>query len=138
MMKYFALSLFMLFLTACQNEIETEVETVDTSKQEEQLVVTENGVFTEYYPDGKNIKFQGQQDDDKKRHGQWIYYSETGEELTITHYDHGVMHGHTIVKYPNGKLHYVGEYDQGKEIGVWMIYDENGNMSEKNYDLINK
>ncbi len=101
-------------------------------------MVTENGVFTEYYPDGKNIKFQGQQDDDKKRHGQWIYYSETGEELTITHYDHGVMHGHTIVKYPNGKLHYVGEYDQGKEIGVWMIYDENGNMSEKNYDLINK
>ena len=85
MMKYFALSLFMLFLTACQSETETEVETVDTSKQEEQLVVTENGVFTEYYPDGKNIKFQGQQDDDKKRHGQWIYYSVTGDELSITH-----------------------------------------------------
>ena len=137
-MKYFALALFMLFLTACQNETETEVETIDKSKQEEQLVVTENGIFTEYYPDGKSVKFRGPQDNDKKRHGQWIYYNEAGEELSITHYDHGVMHGHTIVKYPNGKLHYVGEYDQGKEVGVWMMYDESGNMSEKNYDLINK
>ena len=137
-MKYFTLSLFLLFITACTNDPETEVETVDATKQEEKLVVTENGVFTEYYPDGKSVKFSGQQDDDKQRHGQWIYYSEAGDELSITHYYHGKMHGHTIVKYPNGKLHYVGEYEHGVEVGIWMMYDEKGNMTEKNYDLINK
>ena len=84
MMKYFALGLFMLFLSACQNETETEVETIDKSKQEEQLVVTENGIFTEYYPDGKSVKFRGPQDNEKKRHGQWIYYGEAGDELSRT------------------------------------------------------
>ncbi len=99
----------------------------------EELVVIDNGLYTEYYPGKKHVKFQGQQDENKQRHGKWTYYSENGTEQSITYYDHGKKHGHTIVKYPNGNLHYIGEYDHDVEIGVWQMYDEAGVKTEKDY-----
>jgi antitoxin component YwqK of YwqJK toxin-antitoxin module len=41
------------------------------------------------------------------------------------------------VKYPNGNMHYVGEYDNGKEIGKWQMYDEQGNVTVTDYDALN-
>jgi antitoxin component YwqK of YwqJK toxin-antitoxin module len=135
MIKYSYFVLFSILLTACNASDKVDVKETPV---EEVLTVTENGVFTEYYPGKKQIKFRGSQDDEGQRHGQWIYYSENGTELSVTHYHHGVMHGHSVVKYPDGRLHYIGEYDQGKEIGIWIYYDDKGNKSEKNYDQINK
>jgi antitoxin component YwqK of YwqJK toxin-antitoxin module len=49
-------------------------------------------------------------------------------------YDHCKRHGHTIVRYPNGAIHYYGEYDQDAKTGVWKTYDENGELvSEVDY-----
>lgn len=122
---------------SCKNDEPVKVEKPKIEKPED-LVVIENGLYTEYYPGKKHIKFQGQQDELKQRHGRWTFYSESGLELSITHYMHGIKHGHTIVKYPNGSLHYVGEYDNGKEIGVWKMYDENGVKTETDYGKINQ
>jgi hypothetical protein len=36
-----------------------------------------------------------------------------------------------LVVIENG--HYIGEYDNGKEIGVWKMYDENGVKTETDY-----
>lgn len=130
------LALFVaLIFASCRTEETVKVEAPKVEKPED-LVVIENGLYTEFYPGKKNVKFQGQQDDLKQRHGRWTYFSESGLELSITHYMHGVKHGHSIVKYPNGNLHYIGEYDNGKEIGVWKMYDEKGVKTETEYDKI--
>lgn len=133
---YIALSVAVFSCKSKEENTET-TEKVQTEKPED-LVNIENGVFTEYYPGKKKIKFQGSQDELQQRHGRWTYYSEQGVELSITYFDHGKKHGHTIVKYPNGALHYVGEYDHDKEIGIWQTYDPKGVKTITDYSKINK
>ena len=106
-----------------------ESKTIDLPVDKADLVVIDGDVYTEYYPDGKNIKFKGVQDENKKRHGKWVYYSLDGKELSMTMYNHGEKHGHSIVKYPNGAIYYHGEYDHDKKTGIWKTYDENGKLA---------
>lgn len=123
------LSMFSLFLLfSCSEEVEEKK--VDKNAN---LPLTEivDGVFREYYPGRKAIKMQGQMDEKNQRHSKWTFFSETGTELSITHYEHGIKEGHSIVKYPNGVLNYYGEYHQDKKIGIWKKYDANGKMIEE-------
>lgn len=132
MTKYFIYACFSaLLFSACGDK--EEVKDLAKTEKPEDLVVIENGVYTEYYPGKKQVKFRGKQDENKEREGQWIFYSETGAELTVAHYSHGVKHGHVIVKYPNGAMHYIGEFRDGKEVGIWRIYDEKGVVTEKDF-----
>ena len=55
-------------------------------------------------------------------------FSETGNELSMTVYEHGTKHGHSIVKYPNGVLHYTGEYKDNEQIGIWKTYSIEGEL----------
>ncbi len=129
-----------LALMACE-EPKTETnptESTDTIDKVEDvvvdkadLIVVEGNIFTEYYPGKKAIKFQGAQDDEARRHGRWLFFSEEGVELSMTMYEHGKKHGHSIVKYPNGKLRYTGEYANDKQIGIWKTYDTNGKLGEE-------
>lgn len=134
MFKYVIGMALAISLFSCKGE-ESKPAEKKTGKKEE-LVVVNNGLFTEFYPGKKQVKFQGMQDEQKQRHGKWTFYSETGEELSITFYEHGKKHGHSIVKYPNGNLHYVGEYANDKEIGEWYIYDEKGVKTVKDYSTL--
>jgi antitoxin component YwqK of YwqJK toxin-antitoxin module len=126
-MKNFSLifTVITLLLFSCKEEIKEE------KKAPENLISIKNGVFTQYYPGKKHIKFQGAQDEKGNRNGKWIFKNEQGVELSVTMYDHGKKHGHSIVKYPNGSLYYVGEYFQDKKIGLWRVYDENGKLTEE-------
>lgn len=100
----------------------------------ENLVEVKNGVFYEWYPGKKQLKYKGGQDKDKRRNGVWTFYSESGTELSVTYYDHGLKEGFSIVKYPNGILHYRGEYHRDKMVGIWTTYNERGEMvSEKDF-----
>lgn len=105
----------------------------ETAKKEKELPLTEikDGIYTEYYPERKAIKIQGQIDGNKLRDSKWIFYAENGVELSITHYNHGKKEGHSIVKFPNGMLNYVGEYHEDKKIGIWKKYDEKGQVIEE-------
>lgn len=124
--------LSLLLFSACKEEIKEQ------KKEPEQLIEIKNGIFTQFYPGKKNIKFKGSQDEKGQRHGKWVFYGENGTELSITMFDHGKKHGHSIVKYPNGALYYLGEYRQDKKIGEWKTYDENGNIiEEKNFGSAN-
>jgi len=106
-------------------------------KKVENLVEIKNGVYTEWYPGKKNIKFQGPQDNNHLRNGKWVFFSEGGEELSITFYENGKREGFTIVKYPNGRLHYRGEYQDDKIVGDWITYNEKGKVtSEQHYPYI--
>lgn len=111
----------------------TEEENILLPKNRQDLITIKNGQYIEYYPGKKQIKFQGFLDDKEQRDGKWVFFGENGEELTITLYKNGKRHGHTIVKYPNGRLHYVGEYDMDKRTGEWKFYDETGKETVKKF-----
>ena len=130
-MKKIVFVLATLFLiSACENN----PEKIDEKIPKEKLVEVKDGVFTEWYPGKKQIKFQGGQDDLGNRDGKWTFYAENGTELSFTLYDHGKKEGFSLVKYPNGRIHYRGEYQNDEMIGLWSTYDEKGNLiNEKDY-----
>ncbi len=108
---------------------------VDKIVEKENLVEIKDGIYTEWYPGKKNKKFQGAQDEKSRRDGKWVFYSEKGNELSITFYTNGLKNGFTMVKYPSGRMHYRGEYRNDTIVGLWTTYDENGKITkEKNYD----
>lgn len=108
----------------------------DTTVNPEDLVEVVGSTYKEYYDAAKTkIKFQGEQDENKQRHGKWVYYFQNGKESNISFYKHGVLHGYIQVKRPNGMLHYTGAFEDGKKVGVWKYYDEQGKLAqEKNFD----
>ena len=121
--------LFLIF--GCVN---TNEKKIDKKIKIENLVEVKDGVFTEWYPGKKQIKFQGGQDELGNRDGKWTFYAENGTELSFTLYDHGKKEGFSLVKYPNGRIHYRGEYQNDEMIGLWSTYDEKGNLiNEKDY-----
>ncbi len=126
--KYLLILLSVLFFIACsRNEAP---KTKKTSKKES-LVEVRDGIFTEYYPGKKQKKFQGEQDENGQRQGKWTFYGPEGLELSTTHYEHGIRHGYSIVKYPNGAIHYNGEYDMDQQVGIWKSYDLQGKLTEE-------
>lgn len=139
-MKNFTWMLLIVALTACDNTTEEKVEesTVKTEQKQTDapidkadLIKIVGDVYTEYYPDGKNIKFKGMLDENQERHDKWVYYSLEGKELSMTMYDHGNRHGHSIVKHPNGAIYYHGEYNHDKKTGVWKTYNEQGELTSE-------
>ena len=122
-------TLFLIF--GCKNTTDNKI---DKKIKIEKLVEVKDGVFTEWYPGKKQIKFQGGQDELGNRDGKWTFYAENGIELSFTIYDHGKKEGFSLVKYPNGRIHYRGEYQNDEMIGLWSTYDEKGNLiTEKEY-----
>ncbi|MDA9882077.1 hypothetical protein N9C33_04700 [Crocinitomicaceae bacterium] len=99
--------------------------------KEEILVKIQGNTYTEYYPGNKNIKFQGPQDAEKRRHGEWKYFSENGDVMSITEYSHGIRNGLMVVKHLNGQISYTGEFKNGDKIGIWRSYSENGELIEE-------
>lgn len=127
---YFILLLLTLGLLSC-NDPKSNVD-----KAPEKLVETRNGIFTEWYPGKKNIKFTGALNKKGNREGKWVFYSEKGLELSLTQFEDGKKVGFSIVKYPSGVVHYRGEYRNDQMIGIWSTYDEKGELaSEKDYGL---
>lgn len=134
-MKIVLFSFLLLLITpACTNKkSDNSVEKLKTEK----LTEIKNGNFTEWYPGKKQIKFQGMLTKKGDRNGKWIFYSETGNELSFTVYENGKREGFTVVKYPNGAVHYSGEYKNDKSVGIWKTYDEKGKLvTEKDFGHI--
>lgn len=134
-MKY--LVIILLFgLFACNSENNDDSDSLDNSQDTEQLIIEEGNSYTEYYPGKKQVKIEGNFDDETKRHGIWKFYSEQGVTISITDYNHGLRTGVSMVYFSNGKLNYKGEYTDDKPSGIWKMYDEKTGAltSEKNYD----
>ena len=98
-MKQIVAFLMLALLVSCSSEEEKE----DTMPvKEEVLIEVKNGVYYEWYPGKKQLKYKGAQTKDKKRDGIWTFYSENGDELSVTAYEKGMREGFTVVKYPTG------------------------------------
>lgn len=117
-----------LAINSCTSE---EVKTKKTEKKELPLIEMKDGQYTEYYPGRKAVKIKGAMDGNKLKDGKWVFYAENGLELSITHFDHGIREGHSIVKFPTGIINYYGEYHEDKKVGVWKKYDEKGKLVEE-------
>ena len=131
-MKFTFLTFFFLLIAfSCTDK---KVEDTTEKAKTEKLTEIKNGRFTEWYPGKKQIKFQGMLTKKGDRNGKWSFFSQTGNELSITVYENGKREGFTIVKYPNGAIHYTGEYRNDKTVGVWKTYDEKGKLvTEKDF-----
>ena len=128
-----------LGLLSCSEEVpeqktikekEPVVNTTPEAVDKSDLIEVVGDIYTEYYAGKKAIKFQGPQDTEAKRHGKWLYFSEEGNELSMSMYEHGKKHGHSIVKYPNGAIHYLGEYRDNMQVGEWKSYTSDGKLFE--------
>ncbi len=129
-MKNLALMLLvgLSFLAACNNA------PAPKKPKKENLIEIKDGVYTEYYPGRKAVKFRGPQNKSGLRDGRWFFYDEKGNEMSMTEYTNGKQNGFIFVRYPNGTMRYTGEYTMGKESGLWRFYDKNGKVEiEKNY-----
>lgn len=130
-MKHFVIFSVIILLSACSSDGK-KVE--PATQKEEVLLEFKDGVYTEWYPGKKQVKYKGGKDEKNFRNGIWTYFSEEGTELSITIYEHGKREGFTVVKYPNGAIHYRGEYQNDVTVGVWTTYDEKGKfVSETNF-----
>ena len=128
-MKVFIGAFILLSLLVSCNDKQEDQSAVTEKKED--LVEIKNGIYTEWYPGKKNIKFQGAQDEKAQRNGKWVFFSESGNELSITFYSRGLKEGFTVVKYPSGRIHYRGEYRNDTIVGLWTTYDENGKVSKE-------
>jgi antitoxin component YwqK of YwqJK toxin-antitoxin module len=120
----------LVFSTSCGEEKKKA-----PAPKKEKLVDIKDGVYTEYYPGRKSVKFQGPITKDNKRDGRWFFFSENGTEMSTTEYTKGVRNGLIMVRYPSGNVRYSGFYTNGTESGKWRFYLEDGTLDfEKDYD----
>jgi YD repeat-containing protein len=137
-MKYLLLFCAFSVLLSCGEE-EEKKKPVSKPVQKEVLTETKDGTFTQYYPGKKKIKFQGPQDKEGQRHGIWYFYDESGRQISMTDYKHGKKHGVSLKRYPNGQVHYTGEYENDVQVGIWKTYDANGKLVDStNYTELNE
>ena len=128
----FIFILTLLFLgVSCQNEGKDK-QTKPAVK--EKLVEIKDGHYKEWYPGKKQLKYEGELTKKGAREGKWNYYSEKGNLQSFTFYVAGKKNGHSIVKYPNGRIHYYGQYKDDQMIGEWVTYDEKGNKTVNNFN----
>lgn len=64
------------------------------------------------------------------RNGHIIFYYPGGKMQTEANFVNGVEEGEHIVYHENGVPYYRGMYSEGKRVGIWEFYDEDGELVE--------
>jgi antitoxin component YwqK of YwqJK toxin-antitoxin module len=116
---------------SCSTEPKAKVKK-EISRQD--LVEIKDGHYTEWYPEKKQIKYEGELNSKGNREGKWNFYSQSGNLLSFSFYTDGKKNGHCMVKYPNGKIHYYGQYRNDQMVGEWVTYDQKGHKTIKQFD----
>jgi antitoxin component YwqK of YwqJK toxin-antitoxin module len=133
-MRVFIQILICILLVACSTD-----KAPKKPKASEQLIEVKHGLYSEWYPGKKQLKFQGSIDKKGNRDGKWVFFSPEGNELSTSVYENGKREGFSVVKYPNGAVHYRGEYRNDVMVGIWTTFDEKGKvLNEKDYGFPNE
>jgi len=106
------------------------VKTSPKKNTEPTKSIEKPGEYFEKYPNGK-LKTEGWFNKDTLRDNIWYSYYENGIKWSELSYENGLKEGHSIVNYPNGKVHYSGSYNQDKKSGHWIFYKENGEIDKE-------
>jgi len=103
------------------------------TKPKEKLWELKDGVFTQWYPGKKVVKFRGNKvdylgkvDTNGVRQGKWVFNNDQGKVRCVAMYQRDTLDGHQIVMYPNGVNHYIGEWKMGKKDGTWQTFNRKG------------
>ena len=68
------------------------------------------------------------------RNGLYQKWYENGNKEYEGNYQNAVKEGPVKKYYNNSQLNYTGSYSEGRKTGVFLIWDEKGNLSpKKNY-----
>ena len=127
---------FVLFSCSDSSDLNDYKGITEVVLEKEELIDTTGFEYNEWYPEKKQLKIEGSFDANYLKHGKWVYYSKEGREISMTTFTHGLKQGFSIVKHPNGMIHYRGEYDRDEIVGLWTFYNEKGEkINEINYDL---
>lgn len=66
--------------------------------------------------------------------GEFIACHSNGAKCNVQHYNGQSAHGEDTGYYPSGKVSYQGQYENGKQVGTWTWYAEDGSVtSTKEY-----
>ena len=82
--------LIIFILVSCESGNDKPIK----SDKPEQLIEVKNGVYSEWYPGRKQLKFHGALDKKGNRNGKWVFYSDRGPELSITVYENEIGRAH--------------------------------------------
>jgi antitoxin component YwqK of YwqJK toxin-antitoxin module len=87
-----------------------------------------------YYANG-NKRMDGRYNQDKQKHGKWVYWREDGKVWSEGYFYEGKDDGMRKTWHENGTKHFQGRYDKGDRIGIWKFWDESGKLvKEIDYD----
>jgi antitoxin component YwqK of YwqJK toxin-antitoxin module len=129
-------SCVLIVLSCTETDVPSEYKGIIEDRRENEVLEDTIGFeYNEWYPGKKQLRIEGIFDANYLKHGKWVYYSKAGRELSITTFTHGLKQGFSIVKHPNGMIHYRGQYDQDRRVGLWTFYNEKGEKTnEENHD----
>ncbi|MCB9224667.1 MAG: hypothetical protein R2780_00080 [Crocinitomicaceae bacterium] len=139
-MKFYLHIALVLFLISCSDEEKKGIVEIETSIDESEIVkpeivdtISKPGETVEYHPNGA-VKIRGKLNEMGQREGLWISYYDNGVKWSESYYVNGILDGHSLTFFPNGKVRYVGEYKNGEKSGTWKFYDELGEfVKEENF-----
>lgn len=87
------------------------------------------------YDDYGNLTAEGTYNEKGRKHGDWIYYYNTGEIKSKGSYNNNRKDGKWVYYYQSGKKEQEGSYIKGKLDKTWVWFFENGQIErEENYD----
>lgn len=130
MNKFFYICFLGVFTLACQ-QVETDHLNADTTPTDEPIEGTiKTGLIEELHENGR-LKISGVLDNDGLKKGVWTSYFENGQKNSESNFLKGINNGYSMVWYPNGNVRYFGDYKDGKRIGEWVFYEEDGTVAKK-------
>jgi len=94
-------------------------------QDEEKPVVRERR--TEYYEDGRAVKFLYECVGNDKDGKEELYYP-SGKLNRVRNWKRGVLDGEMIVYHSNGNVYIRGNYKNGSLVGEYTVFKDNGNL----------
>lgn len=122
-MKHFIWMACILLMAACSTGDEEKLLTEKEVEFKEDYVLEEDGLHREYYGSNDQLKVEGINTPQGKRHGVWTHYFPDGKPQSVVEYKNGIRDGYTIVYHSNGSIYYSGEYRNDEMVGTWSYYD---------------
>lgn len=136
-MRKLILFLAVLVLASCATKLDEVVsekfpdgspKRVDYYSGEEPGKYLAKSIF--YYENGQK-RVEGNYNAEGKKHGKWAYWYENGNKWSEGFFTEGLDDKKRTTWHENGKLHFTGRLENGKRIGIWKFYDENGNVTKE-------
>ena len=140
-MRYIPLFIVLVFLVSCAEKLDEVVaethndgstKRVQYFKGEGEDRFLRKDVF--YYENGQK-RVEGEYNREGKKDGKWTYWYEDGNKWSEGYFKDGLNHKERTTWHETGEMHYTGNYEMGKRVGVWKFYNEDGELvKEIDYD----